>query len=406
MSGPLAGVRVLEMATTISGPYAAMLLGDLGAEVVKVEAPAGGDPFRRWGGHGAEVRPQFAAYNRGKKSVCLDVKDPDGREAFKRLAAASDVLIENFRPGTMDRLGIGYEDLRPENPRLVYCSISGMGQTGPFARRPSYESVSLALSGLWSRLVDLRKPRPLGPNLADQLTSLYAVYGTLAALHHAARTGQGQRVEVSMLLANMAFLAEPIANFFAIGEVGDLDTRAKRSQAYALLARDGLPLAIHLSSVPKFWEGLTRAIDRPELAADDRFATNADRVRNYDVLNAILDETFAVRDRDDWLARLEQADVPAAPIRSIAEAIASPEAASLDAIRQYGRGKRAVRLVRCPVDFSATPAGGELPPPDLGEHTQELLEGGPRVTDSVADPGERPSARPDPQRSPRSASTR
>jgi formyl-CoA transferase len=361
------------MATTISGPYAAMLLGDLGAEVIKVEAPAGGDPFRRWGGHETAVRPQFAAYNRGKKSVRLDVKEATGRDAFIRLAATADIVIENFRPGTMDRLGIGYEVLRRDNPRLVYCSISGMGQTGPFANRPSYESVSLALSGLWSRLVDLRKPRPLGPNLADQLTSLYAVYGTLAALHHADRTGEGQRVDVSMLLANMAFLTEPIANFFAIGEVGDLDTRARRSQAFAMLARDGLPIAIHLSSVPKFWDGLVKAIERPELAADPRFATNTDRVRNYDALRSSLEATFATRDRDDWLSRLEAADVPAAPIRAIGEAIQSAEATALGAVREYGHGSRAVTLVRCPVDFSITPAAGDLPPPDLGEHTDEVL---------------------------------
>ena len=373
MSGPLAGTRVVEMATTISGPYAAMLLGDLGAEVIKVEAPEGGDPFRRWGGHQSGVRPQFSAYNRGKKSICLDVKTPDGRDAFRRLAATADILVENFRPGTMDRLGIGYEDLRPGNPRLVYTSISGFGRTGPFAGRPSYENVTLALSGLWSRLVDLRRPRPIGPNLADQLTSLYAVYGTLAALHHASRTGQGQRVDVSMLVASMAFLTEPIANFFAIGEVGDLDTRARRSQAYALLARDGLPLAVHLSSVPKFWEGLLRAIEQPQLAADPRFATNGDRIRNYDSLRETLDRTFLARDRDDWLARLEAADVPAAPIRTIAEAVTSPEAQVLGAVREYGTGPRAVTLVRCPVDFSLTPASSDLAPPDLGEHSDEVL---------------------------------
>ena len=373
MTGPLVGVRVLEMATTISGPYAAMLLGDLGAEVIKVEAPGAGDPFRKWGGHQGGARPQFAAYNRGKKSVSIDVKDPEGKAAFRRLAATSDVLIENFRPGTMDRLGIGYDILRQESPKLVYTTISGFGQTGPFAGRPSYENVTLAVSGLWSRLVDMRRPRPIGPNLADQLTALYAVYGTLGALHHAARTGQGQRVDVSMLLANMAFLTEPIANFYALGEVGDLDTRARRSQAYALVAGDGLPLAIHLSSVPKFWEGLTRAIERPELVDDARFVTLTDRIRNYDALKGILDEVFPTRTRADWLARLEAADVPAAPINTIAEALQSPEAAYLGAVRVYGEGPRAATLVRCPVDFSATPAGGELPPPELGEHNEELL---------------------------------
>ncbi len=373
MAGPLVGVRVLEMATTISGPYAAMLLGDLGAEVIKVEAPGAGDPFRKWGGHQGGARPQFAAYNRGKKSVSIDVKDPDGKAAFRRLAATSDVLIENFRPGTMDRLGIGYEVLRGENPRLVYTTISGFGQTGPFAGRPSYENVTLAVSGLWSRLVDMRRPRPIGPNLADQLTSLYAVYGTLGALHHAARTGEGQRVDVSMLLANMAFLTEPIANFYALGEVGDLDTRARRSQAYALLAGDGLPLAIHLSSVPKFWEGLSRAIERPDLLADARFVTLTDRIQNYDALKGILDEVFPTRTRADWLARLEAADVPGAPINTIAEALQSPEAEYLGAVRVVGEGPRAATLVRCPVDFSATPAGGTLPPPELGEHNEELL---------------------------------
>lgn len=375
MGGPLEGIRVVEMATTISGPYAAMLLADLGAEVIKIEAPGRGDPFRKWGGHQGGARPQFAAYNRGKKSVVLDVKDAEAKAAFVRLAATADILIENFRPGTMDRLGLGYEVLRQVNPRLVYTTISGFGQTGPFAGRPSYENVTLALSGLWSRLTDLRRPRPIGPNLADQLTSLYAVYGTLGALHHAQRTGQGQRVDVAMLLATMAFLTEPIANFYALGEVGDLDTRARRSQAYALLTRDGLQMAVHLSSVPKFWEGLTRAIERPELAADPRFATLVDRIRSYDDLKAILDEVFLTRDRADWLALLEAADVPAAPIYTIAEALQGPEATFLGAARVFGEGDRATTLVRCPVDFSATPAVAVSGPPELGEHTAEVLAG-------------------------------
>jgi formyl-CoA transferase len=361
------------MATTISGPYAAMLLGDLGAEVIKVEAPGSGDPFRKWGGHAGGVRPQFNAYNRGKKSVCLDVKSPEGRDAFLRLAATADVLIENFRPGTTDRLGIGWAAVRAVNPRLVYTSISGFGPSGPFAGRPSYENVALALSGLWSRLTDLRRPRPIGPNLADQLTALYAVYGTLGALDHAHRTGQGQRVDVSMLLSTMAFLTEPIANYHAIGEVGDLDTRARRSQAYALVTRDGLPIAVHLSSVPKFWEGLTRAIERPELLDDPRFAKLTDRIREYDALREILEGAFRERDRVDWLARLEAADVPAAPINTIAEALEGPEAAALGAVRRYGEGDRAATLVRIPVDFSATPAGEGPASPDLGEHTDEIL---------------------------------
>jgi formyl-CoA transferase len=350
-----------------------MLLGDLGAEVIKIEAPGSGDPFRKWGGHHGGARPQFSAYNRNKKSVELDLKDASGKAAFRRIAASSDILIENFRPGTLDRLGVGYGDLSAENPRLVYTAISGFGQTGPFAGRPSYENVTLALSGLWSRLTDLRRPRPIGPNLADQLTSLYAVYGTLAALHHVNRTGQGQRVDVTMLMATMAFLTEPIANFYSLGEVGDLDTRARRSQAYALLARDDLPLAIHLSSVAKFWEGLARAIDRPELVTDPRFATLTDRIRNYDAIKSMLDEVFLTRDRADWLSRLEAADVPSAPISTIAEALASPEATSLGVVQSFGEGDRTATLVRCPVDFSVTQASSTAPAPELGQHNRDVL---------------------------------
>jgi crotonobetainyl-CoA:carnitine CoA-transferase CaiB-like acyl-CoA transferase len=371
--GPLAGIRVLEMANFISGPYASMLLGDLGAEVIKVELPGSGDPFRKWGGHKGGARPQFLAYNRGKRSITLNVQAPGGQEAYRRLAAQVDVLIENFRPGTLDRLGVGYEALKPDNPRLVYCAISGMGRTGPYARRPSYESIGLALSGLWSRFTNLRDPRPIGPNVADQLTSLYAVYGVLGALVHVARHGVGQVVEINMLHANMAFMPEPIANYFVLGEVGDPHTRATRSQAYAVVGSDGLPLTVHLSSITKFWEGLTRALGEPELAADPRFATNTARVANYEALNEHLQRSFSARPRAEWLARLQAEDVPSAPINSIDEAVADPQTQHLRVIREYGSADRAVQLVACPATFEQTPTGDRLAPPELGEHTVEIL---------------------------------
>ena len=373
LSGPLDGFRVVEVASFISGPYAAMLLGDLGAEVIKVERPATGDPFRKWGGHGGKARPQFSAYNRGKRSLGLDFQKPGGQGVIRRLAAEADVLIENFRPGTLDRLGIGYEDLRRVNPRLIYCSISGMGESGPYARRPAYDSIGLALSGLWSRLVRLDRPQPVGPQLGDQLTSLYTVYGVLGAIVHLARTGVGQRVDTNLMLSNMAFLPEPIANYLTLGELGDIDTRARRSQAYAFLGSDDRPFTIHLSSVPKFLESLVRAVDRPELLDDPRFASNIDRIKNYDALRTELQDVFGTRPRADWLDRLEQADVPAAPINTIAEAIDDPQAKHLGAVATYGFGERAVQLVRCPVDYSETPAPPRLPPPDVGEHSVEIL---------------------------------
>jgi formyl-CoA transferase len=350
-----------------------MILGDLGAEIIKIEARETGDPFRKWGGHKGGARPQFLAYNRGKKSVSLNIQTSGGQSIIKRLARSSDVLLENFRPGTLDRLGLGFDDLRSENERLVYCSITGFGRTGPYARRPSYENVGLALSGLWSRLTDIARPRPIGPNLVDQLTALTAVYGILGALVHVGRHGIGQRVEVNMLASTIAFMPEPMANYLTIGEIGDLDTRARRSQAYALVAGDGRPLAVHLSSVPKFWEGLTRAIGRPELVDDPRFATNADRVSNYDALRDIIETTVRARPRDEWLARLEENDVPAAPINTIPEALDDPQVRHLGLVHQYGHDGRAVALVRTPVDYSATPLEDVGHPPDLGQDTFEVL---------------------------------
>ena len=373
MAGPLAGIRVLEMANFISGPYAAMLLADLGATVWKVEMTQGGDPFRKWGGRKGGSRPQFAAYNRGKQSIAVDITTPGGKEVFRRMAAEVDVLIENFRPGALERQGVGYETLRASNSGLVYCAISGLGQSGPFAKRPSYDSIGMALSGLWSRFVDLANPRPPGPAVADHVTALYATYAVLGALVHRLRGGEGQRIDVSMLLANMAFMPETIANYLAEGEVGDLDSRPSRSQAYGLLAADDLPVAIHISSVPKFWEGLTRAIGRPDLAEDPRFATNADRVKHYAELRELLEGIFRTRPRSAWLERLLAEDVPSAPIYTIDEALASPEAAPVQPVAEYGRGERAVRLIRPPADFSGTAVERGGPPPDLGEQTVEIL---------------------------------
>ena len=373
MAGPLPGIRVLEMANFISGPYAAMLLADLGADVVKVELPGTGDPFRGWGEREGAVRPQFAAYNRGKKSVTLDVRNELGRDVYRKLAATADVVIENFRPGTAERMGIGYESLREANPRLVYCAVTGMGSSGPAAHRPTYDAIGQAMSGLWSVFTDLRDPATIGPPLSDLLTGLYAAYGILGALVERERTGCGQRLEASMLSASIAFLAEPVANYLLEGEVSHQTSRPRRSQSYAFVASDGLPLAIHLSSPPKFWEALLDALERKDLAADPRFRSKADRVRNYDALRAELAAVFRTRPRAEWLELLERRDVPAAPIKDIAEALADPQVQHLGMARTFGEGKRAVRLVGYPVAFDGTPAEPGLPPPDLGEHTAEVL---------------------------------
>jgi crotonobetainyl-CoA:carnitine CoA-transferase CaiB-like acyl-CoA transferase len=371
--GPLETTRVVEMASFISGPYAAMLLSDLGAEVVKVELPGSGDPFRQWGEREGAVRPQFAAYNRGKKSVTIDVRKPAGRALFTRLASGADVVIENFRPGTADELGIGYEALRATNERLVYCAISGMGASGPYRDRPTYDAIAQAMSGLWSVLTDTRDPHPIGPPMADQLTGLYAALGVVAALAARERTGCGQKLETSMLAAGVAFMTEPLAGYTMTGEIADQHARPRRSQSYAFVAGDGLPLAIHLSSPPKFWEALTEAVGLPELRADPRFRTKADRIRGYGALHAALQERIRTKPRAQWLATLERHDVPVAPISNIAEVAADPQTAHLGLVRSFGSGERAVRLVGFPLAFEGTPAEHDVPPPGLGEHNAEVF---------------------------------
>ncbi|MPZ88965.1 MAG: CoA transferase [Nitriliruptorales bacterium] len=373
MPGPLEGVTVLEMANVITGPYAGMLLADLGAEVIKVEMPGTGDLFRHWAGDKNQFSPPFAAFNRNKKSVTINVKTTRGVECYLRLAASVDVILENFRPGTLDRMGVGYNAVKEINPRIVYCAISGMGQSGPDSHRPTYDAIAQALSGLWSQLTEMNDPEPVGPPLCDQLGGLYAAYGVLGALLHRAGTGQGQRLDVSMLGAAMGFQTNAVAGYLMQSDVADKFSRAKRSQTYAFVAADRRPFAIHLSTPDKFWRGLADATERPDLLSDPRFKTKTDRIANYEALRAELAGVFETRDRDEWVERLQARDVPAAPINTIAEALDEPQVRHLEMVRTFGQGDEALELVGFPVDYAVTPAEPGDRPPLVGEHTDSVL---------------------------------
>ncbi len=367
----LEGIRILEVANVITGPLAGMTLADLGADVIKVE-PLSGDPFRSWDGRGGDIRPAFAAYNRGKRSIAIDLKSDDGREAFFALAAESDVVVENSRPGAMERMGLGASDLLDRNPRLVYCSISGMGRVGPEHQRPTFDSVALAMSGLWSQLTDLERPELVGPPMADQLTGLYAVIAILGALRERDRTGSGRAVEVNMLAACLAFQPAAVADYTREGIVATKSSRARNSQSYAFVASDTLPFAVHLSTPHKFWVGLCTAVGRPEWAADPRFEAKGQRIDRYAELQTMFSEIFLTEPRDHWLERLREQDVPAAPLLTVGQAIESPQVQAMEIIAPVdtaGLGG----LARLPVVVDGKYMAGERPPPTLGADTDAVL---------------------------------
>lgn len=323
----LEGVRIVEQGTFITGPCCAMLLADLGADVVKVESPGDGDPYRSFrNGH---YSAHFQAYNRNKRSIALDMKNDSDRRLFGELVATADVYIQNFRPGAAQRMGADAATLQAANERLVYCSISGFGQDGPYVGRPSYDSVTQALSGFLGVAIDPTNPRLLGPALADAITGYYAALGIMGALIERGRTGKGRLLEISMLEAMMHFAIEPFTGYFALGDVPTALDRPRLAQAYVIRCGDGKLIGIHMSSIEKFWENLVTAIDGQALAADPRFVQRQGRIDNYVELLAELNAIFARLPRANWVATLERFDLPFAPVNSIPEAVADPQAQHL-----------------------------------------------------------------------------
>lgn len=372
MRAALEGIRVVEVASYVTGPLAAVLLADLGADVVKIEEPERGDPFRAWGG--GNYSPTFCSLNRNKKSVALDLRTGAGRAALLQLLDAADVLIENHRPDVANRLGFGYEAVRSRNPRLVYCSITGFGSTGPYRDRPGYDTIGQAMSGLLSLLTDLDHPAPVGISLADHLTGLYACYGILGALMARERTGEGQRVDTSLLQATVSFLGENAARYFATGQMPQRESRVHLAQVYAFTAGDGRPIVIHLSSPRKFWEQLTEAVGHPEWRDDPRFSTYRARQEHYRDLSAELAQVFTTAARAEWLERLSRHDVPCAPLNTLEEVFRDPQVQHLGlrtGIEHPSHGR--VELVAPGVTLEKTPPAFRLPPPTLSEHTGEVL---------------------------------
>ena len=372
MSGALVGIKVVEIASYVTGPFAGQLLADMGAEVIKVEEPKRGDPFRGWGER--NYAATFCSLNRNKKSITLDLRADAARDIVLRLLSEADVLIQNFRPGVMEKHGLGYEDVKKLNPKIVYCSISGFGPSGPYRDMPGYDTVGQARSGLLSLLTDPGKPQGMGISFSDHLTGMYACYGVLSALMNRMLTGQGQQVETSLLRASVSFVGENAARYFETGHVPRRKHRTTTAGVFAFEDCDGLPFVLHMSSPDKFWRNMFQVVGKPELAEDARFSQRKARVGNYDALVEILTPIFRAGRREDWLRRLTEMDVPAAPINTLDEVFADPQ------VKTYGfpvevehprMGK--MKLLGNAVGMSRTPPSIDRPPPMLGEHTEEIL---------------------------------
>ncbi|HEV2357813.1 MAG TPA: CaiB/BaiF CoA-transferase family protein [bacterium] len=373
--GPLDGLLVVDLTRALAGPYCTMMLADLGARVIKVETPDGGDDTRGWGPpfvHGESA--YFMSINRNKESLTANLKDERGRELLWRLLGRADVLVENFRPGTMDRLGVGYETVHARLPRLVYCSISGFGQTGPYRERPAYDLIVQGMGGLMAITGEADgHPMRVGVAVADICAGMFAAYGVLAALRVRDRDGRGQWIDAAMLDAQVAWMTYMAANYFATGDnpprVGSAHTNLVPYQPFP--TRDGF-VTVAVGS-EGLWQRFCRALDVP-FADDPRFATNAARVAHRRELVEALEPVLRSGTTAEWVARLGEAGVPVGPISRISEVMNDPQVLHRGMVVavEHPRAGR-VRVNGVPLKFSDTPGGVRTPPPVLGEHTAAVL---------------------------------
>lgn len=372
---PLSGIRVLDMSRVLAGPYCTMMLGDLGADVIKVESPEG-DDTRRWGPpyRGGESA-YYLSCNRNKRSIVLDLATENGRSAALRLARKSDVLVENFRAGTMERWGLGSQQLLAENQGLVYCSISGYGRTGPLAPLPGYDFGIQGFGGVMSVTGEPDgPPEKVGVAIVDLTAGMFALSSILAALRVRDQTGIGQHIDISLLDSHLAWLANVGSNYLISGSVpprmGNAHPNIVPYQAFP--TRDGwIILAV---GNDRQWLQFCDTVARPDLAADPRFSTNADRVQHRTALVPILEAIFQDGITDEWLAILESAGVPAGPVHNIADALNHPQVAARGMVQEVMHPTIGpVKMIASPLKLSATPPTIRRHPPLLGEHTEEIL---------------------------------
>ncbi|HEX5814623.1 MAG TPA: CoA transferase [Methylomirabilota bacterium] len=369
----LEGIRVLDLSRVIAGPYCATLLGDLGADVIKLERPGRGDDLRSW--RGAGMSAAFAAINRNKRGIAVELQHPEGARLAFELARRADVVVENFLPGVAERLGVGYAALRAVNPGVVYASVTGFGQTGPYARRPGYNTIAQGMSGLMG-LTGMagHPPTRVGGSVSDLAAALCAFGTVSAALVHRFRTGVGQYLDVNLLASTLSLLPDPVAHYFDSGvrprRVGNRNANLTPAEAYP--TRDGMIQVVMMN--PDQYDRFCRALGDDGLATDPRFATNDARLASYDDFRSRVEGVLAGGTTAEWLERFERAQIAAGPVYEFDEVFTDPQVQHLGLVadvEQPGYGR--ARMLAFPVRASATPAAIRRPAPLLGEHTAEIL---------------------------------
>ena len=373
-SGPLNGLRVLDLTQAMAGPMATMTLGDLGAEVIKVE-PLSGDQTRSWAPPYMDgMSSYYLSANRNKKSIAIDLKNPVGQELLRKLAMDSDVIIENFRPGTMEKFGLSYEEARKLNRKIIYCSLSGYGQTSPSREWPGYDLTVLAYSGLLSlNAEEGRPPIKFGVPIADITAGLFSVIAVLAALHHRDATGEGQFIDMSMLDANFSILTHQALGYFSTGKnprhLGSAHSNIAPYQVFS--TADGY-IAVAVGT-EKLWKTFCSIIGRDDMTRNPMFLTNVDRVQNREKLADEINRAFSAFRTQELFQKFLDSGIPAAPINNVDQAVNAPQIMErnmlVDMEAPYGK----IRILGTPFKMSATPASVRLHPPMLGENTAEIL---------------------------------
>ena len=377
MPGPLDGITVLDLTRILAGPFCTMTLSDLGAEIIKIEHPNGGDPARGNGPFIEGYSSYFLSVNRGKRSVTLDLHTSRGVELLRRLAEKADVLVENFRPGTMDRFGLGPEDLMRRAPGLIYCSISGFGQTGPYAGLPALDIIVQGMGGIMSITGEPGGPpvRP-GTSIGDIAGGLYGAVGVLSALVERAVSGKGQHVDIGMMDCQLAIQENALARFFATGEVpGPIGTRHPIATPFqAFEAADGWIVVAVFGGLNDRWPLFCAVIDRVDLIDDPDYETGWTRTQHYDRLAPVLNEALRARTVDDWVARFREAGIPCGPLNRIDQVAADPQVAARGMIVEaQGPGGEKLKVVASPVNLSRTTLPVPSVSPGLGDDTAWAL---------------------------------